>query len=156
MSIGSMLTGHELFRTFLPEQIDQISRFASARDLNRGEVIYRPDRKATHVFALLEGDVELRLPAGVGDAGMVISHVGKGELFGIAPLLGSDRYTTTARCTKASRVMFIEAGSLLQMLQSNPAAGHQVMTAVARAYFDRFRVMVDRMQRVLSELAFTE
>ncbi len=52
--------------------------------------------------------------------------------------------------------MFIEASPLLQMLQSNPVVGHQVMTAVARAYFDRFRLMVHRVQRVLSDLAYTE
>jgi CRP-like cAMP-binding protein len=156
MSIGRMLTGHELFRSFLPEQIEKISRFASARSLEKGEVIYRPEKKATHVFVLLEGDVQLRLPAPMGEMSMVVARVGKGELFGIAPLLRADRYTTTAQCLKASKVMFVEARPFLQMLEDNPLIGHQLMTFVARAYFDRYRIMVERVQKILTELEFAE
>jgi CRP-like cAMP-binding protein len=151
-----MLTGHELFRSFLPNEIEEISAFSSARRLDKGQVIYRPDRKATHIFVLLEGEVQLRLPTGHDDTGIVVTRVGHGELFGIAPLLGADGYTTSACCTKASKVMFIEARPLLQMLLANPLAGQQVMAAVARIYFDRYQIMIGRIRKVINELEFAE
>jgi CRP-like cAMP-binding protein len=121
--------------------------------LDKGEVVYQPDRTPTHVFVLLEGQVHLRLPAGAGETGMLVSQVRKGEFFGIAPLLGSDRYTTRAQCAEASRILFIEAKPFLEVLDANPVVGHRIMTAVARVYFDRYLQIVERIQKVLSGLA---
>jgi CRP-like cAMP-binding protein len=79
--------------------------------------------------------------------------VSKGELFGIAPLLDSDRYTTSALCTKASRVLFIEAKPLIELLSKNPLTALKMMSVVARAYFDRYQILIERVQRALSDLA---
>jgi len=153
MDISKMLTGHQLFKSFLPEQVDKISRFSSSRTLQKGEIVYMPDRKATHVFVLLEGEVHLRLSSGTGESGLLVSRVAKGEFFGIAPLLGSDRYTTNAQCAKPSKALFIEAQPLIEMLKANPIIGQQVMTLVARTYFDRYQVLMERIQKVLNDLA---
>jgi len=153
MSVGRMLTGHEFFHSFLPEQVAAISGFTSARKLDKGDIIYRPDRNATHVFVLLDGQVELRLPSGIGEMGFLVSSVSKGEFFGIAPFLGAERYTTSALCTKASRVLFIEAKPLIELLSNHPLIGLKMMSVVARAYFDRYQSLIDRVQRALSDLA---
>jgi CRP-like cAMP-binding protein len=153
MSVGRMLTGHEFFHSFLPEQVAAISKFASARKLDKDEIIYRPDRKATHVFVLLDGQVDLRLPSGADEMGFLVSRVSKGEFFGIAPFLGAERYTTTARCTKASKVLFIEAKPLIDLLSDHPLIGLKMMSVVARAYFDRYQSLIDRVQKALADLA---
>ena len=109
MSVGKMLTGHEFFHSFLPEQVAAISKFASARKLDKGEIIYRPDRKATHVFVLLDGQVELRLPSGADEMGFLVSRVSKGEFFGIAPFLAPSAtprrpgVARPARCCSSKR-----------------------------------------------------
>jgi CRP-like cAMP-binding protein len=151
-----MLTGHDLFRSFLPEQVAAISRCASARKLEKGEIIYRPDVKATHVFVLLEGQVELRLPSGPSELGFVVSRVSKGELFGIAPFLKSECYTTSALCTKASKVLFIEAKPLIEMLNNHPLIGLKIMTVVAGAYFSRYQSLIERVQKALTDLTVEE
>jgi len=153
MASDKMLTGHAFFRSLLPEQVERIRGFSSTRTLEKGTTIYNPDRKATHVFVLLEGDVHLLMP-GVGDRrGLLVDRVGKGEFFGIAPLLDADRYTTKAQCVKNCKVLFIEAKPLLKVLSEFPAVGRQIMTAVARAYFDRYQSLMERVQRILTDLA---
>ena len=153
MGVSKMLTGHFFFSSFLPEDVAAISKFASARTLDKGEIIYGPDRKATHVFVLLDGQVELRLPSGTDEMGFLVSRVSKGEFFGVAPLLGGERYTTSARCTKASKVLFVEAKPLIDVLSGHPLIGLKMMSVVARAYFDRYQSLIDRVQRALSDLA---
>ncbi len=153
MDIARMLTGHELFGSLLPDQVEKISGFSASRKLKNGEVVHDFDGKATHVFVLLEGQVELRLPGGAGDAGVLVSRVGTDEFFGIAPLLGSKRYTTRAVCAGASKVLFIEAKPLLALLRANPVIDHQVMTAVARAYFERYVGLAGRVQRAFRDLS---
>ncbi len=105
------------------------------------------------VFVLLDGQVHLRFPGGNGEEGPLVSRIGRGELFGIAPLLGSDRYTTRAQCATTAKVLFVEARALLDLLKANPVIGHHVMTAVARAYFDRYELLMQRVQKVLADLA---
>jgi CRP-like cAMP-binding protein len=156
MGVSKMLTGHFFFSSFLPEDVAAISKFASARTLDKGEIIYGPDRKATHVFVLLDGQVELRLPSGTSELGFVVSRVGKGEFFGIAPLLGSERYTTSALCTKASKVLFVEAKPLIEMLNKNPLIGLKMMSIVAGAYFSRYQSLVERVQKALADLSIEQ
>jgi len=148
-----MLKGHDLFKSFLPEQVEALSRFCSTKTLEKGHTVYDADRKATHVFVLLDGQVQLRFPGSLGEAGPLVGRIGKGELFGIAPLLGSDRYTTRAQCATSAKVLYVEARPLIQLLKANPVIGHHVMTAVARAYFDRYELLMQRVQKVLADLA---
>lgn len=156
MNISKMLTGHTLFQSFPPEQVESISRVSSSRELEKGAIIYDSDRKATHVFVLLEGEVHLRMPATQGETGMLVSRVGKGEFFGIAPLLGCDRYTTRAQCAGASKILYIEAQALATLLKANPLIGQQMMSVVARVYFDRYQRMIERIQKVITDLAVDE
>lgn len=153
MDIVKMLEGHAFFRSFRPEQVDEISRFSHSKTLEAGTVVYKADQKATHIFVLLSGEVRLHLPSQAADTAVLVSRVSEGGFFGIAPLMGSDRYTTVARCARQSKILFIESAPLLEMLGSNPAIGQQVMTMVAGVYFDRYVKMLKRLQNVLADLS---
>ncbi len=145
------LLAHQLFQSLPPEHVAAISRFSHVKQLDCDEAVYGPDTKATHVFVLLDGAVELRLPDSRECRGLLVSRIQKGEFFGIAPLLDSDRYTTTACCSAKSRVVFIEARPFIQMLRANPLIGQQIMSAAARAYFDRYLALIKRIQSVLAD-----
>jgi CRP-like cAMP-binding protein len=152
MQISKMLTGHEFFQSLLPEMVDRISSISAAKEIEKGKALYGVDTKATHVFVLLDGEVELRLPSSCCDSGLIVSRVSPGEFFGIAPLLDADRYTTLAICTSPSKILFIEAKPLLEMLKAHPSVGHQCMTVVARTYFERYQYLRERIQKALVDL----
>lgn len=153
MDIVKTLEGHAFFGSFRPEQVDRISRFSHSKILEEGTIVYRADQKATHIFVLLSGEVRLHLPSQNAESPVVVSRVSEGGFFGMAPLLGSDRYTTIAKCARKSKILYIESAPLMEMLGSNPAIGQQVMTMVARLYFDRYVNMLKRLQNVLSGLS---
>ena len=152
MQMSKMLTGHEFFQSLLPEMVDKISSISAAKKMEKGDAVYGVDKKATHVFVLLEGQVELRIPSSSCDSGLLVSKVSRGEFFGIAPLMDADRYTTMAVCTRTSKVLFIEAKPLIAMLRNYPLVGYQFMTVVARAYFERYQNLMERIQKVLADL----
>ncbi len=153
MDIGNLLKAHDVFRSFSPKQVDAFTAFCSAKTLDEGDVVYGTDKLATHTFVLLDGQVHLHLPGAPGNAGIVVSRVQKGELFGIAPLLGCERYTTRAVCAAPSKILYIEARPLMEMLKDNGQVGQDIMRSVARGYFDRYRQLADRIQRVVTELS---
>jgi thioredoxin reductase (NADPH) len=152
MSVPKMLKGHEFFRSLPVEEVNRISAFSSVKKFAKGEMVYVAGRPASHTFVLLKGRVHLRLPAAAGDASLVIDRVCKGDLFGIAPLLGSKRYTTSAYCEDSCEVMAIEAAPLLKLLGNNPLVEKMVMTEVAKIYFSRYEEALGRLQNILNQL----
>lgn len=151
MDIVVTLQGHAFFAPFPPEQVEAISRFTTPATLRKGDVVHQMGQKANHVFLLQEGRVDLRLQSRRRDPGLLISRLSPGELFGIAPLLGSDRYTTQAVCTDDSTILFIEAKPLVELLQANPQISCLILRGVARSYFTRYVSLAELVQRFLSD-----
>ena len=144
MNISQMLRGHDLFRSLPQEEVESITSFSAVKSLGKDEVVYRDQGSASHVFFLLSGEVQLRLAATSGETGVVVVKVSRGEVFGIAPLLGEERYTATAKCMTPVEALAVEAKPLREALKRNPVAGQAVMTAVARAYYTRYMELLGR------------
>jgi len=155
-TIKTMLSGHELFRLLGPEEVEAVSRISSAKRFARGETIHEHDTAVSHVFLCLEGNVELRLPARPSEVSLVIAQVGKGEIFGVAPLLGIDRYTTTARAATQVEALAIEAKAFRQIVDGNLTVAHHLITRVAQVYFARYLEVMRRLQGVLREVSLPQ
>jgi len=153
MSVTKMLKGHELFQSLSFEEVEEISTFSSLKEFRRDENVFTSGALGSHFFVLQEGLVNLRLPAQGHEAGLVIGRVEKGEIFGLAPLLGAGQHKTTAQCAEASKVLAIEAERLRQLLERNALVGLRVMTVVAQAHFSRYIETLNRVQKVINEIA---
>jgi CRP-like cAMP-binding protein len=153
MSVTKMLKGHELFRSLSFEEVDMISSFSGPKEFRKDEFVFRSGDAGSHFFVLQEGRVNLRLPADAHEASLMVGRIEKGDLFGLAPLLGVGRHTTTAHCVEPTTVLAVEVDPLRELLQKNPVVGLQVMTAAAQAYFLRYVETLKRLQRVVNEIA---
>lgn len=153
MNVDKMVKGHEVFRALPFEDVEKVSNFSAAKPFDKGAIVFQEDRPASHVFVLLEGRVDLRLPAKAGELNLVVGTVEKGEMFGLAPLLGSERYTTTAYCAEASSVLCIEAAPLRAVLDVNPDVALKVMRIAAQAYFARYIETLRHFQDTLNRIA---
>ena len=153
MSIAKVLKGHELFRSLSFEEVERISTFAGLKEYEKNETIFRSGVRASHFFVLQKGRVNLRLPAEAHEASLVVGRIGEGDVFGLSPLLGSGRNTTTAQCTETSTVLAIEAEPLRAVLEGNSPVGLRVMSSLAQAYFTRYIETLKRLQKVVNEVA---
>ncbi len=152
MSVVNILTGHDLFRLLPVEDIDAISRFSAVKHFDADAVPFRFNTAATHVFVLMEGEVLLTLPATPPELAIQVSTVAQGELFGLSPLLGAERYSLEARCRRPTAALAIEAKGFVELLHNRPLVGAQVMTRVARTYFERHIDTLKSLQRVVAQL----
>jgi CRP-like cAMP-binding protein len=153
MNVDKMVKGHEVFRSLPFEDVERVSNFSSAKLFDKGAVVFQEGRPASHVFVLLEGKVDLRLPAKAGELNLVVDTVERGEMFGLAPLLGAERYTTTACCAEKSSVLCLEAAPLRAVLDANPYVALKVMRIAAQAYFDRYVETLRHLQETLNRIA---
>ncbi len=153
MNAPRMLKGHELFQSLSFEEVDGISSFSGFKELQKGEHVFQSGSAGSHFFVLLEGRVNLRLPADAHEASLVVGRVEKGDIFGLAPLIGTGRHTTTAQCVEPGKVLAIEADPLRALLERNSPVGLQVMSVAAQAYFSRYIETLKRLQKVVNEIA---
>ena len=153
MSVVKMLKAHELFRSLAFEDVERISSFTGLMDFEEGENVFSSDSYGSHFYVVLEGSVNLRLPSEAHEASLVVGRVGKGEMFGLSPLIGSGRHTTTAQCVGPSNVLAIEAKPLRSMLEEKSLIGLDILSVIAQAYFTRYIETLKRVQKVVNEIA---
>jgi len=152
MTIDRALKGHDLFRSLTVEEANQLSSFSSVRKYEADEMIFKYNQPSTHVFMLMKGSILLRLPANPPDFSLVISKIEKGELFGLSPLLGSSRYTSSAQCSEYTEVLSIEAKPFRELLINNCPVGFQIMSQVAHIYFSRYIDVLKNLQNVVGQI----
>lgn len=152
MDIKVALNSHELFKFFSREEVDRLSSLASEKRFSPGEVIYRKDTPTSHFFLVLEGRAALFLPGSRQRLGYTVSHVGQGEMFGLSPLLGFERYTVTAQAETPVTLLAIEAKPCLKLMKANPTAYNGVLASVAHAYYGRYLTVMQTLQGIASQL----
>ena len=153
MSNDAILKGHDLFRSLGLEKAFEIKSFSSVKEYHADEVVFNLNETAGHVYMLLEGSVDLRLPSKRQDFSLVVSKIEKGELFGLSPLLGSPRYTATAQCAEASKLLAIEATPFREQLGENAVIGFNIMSQVARIYFERYINVLANLQDIAAQIS---
>jgi CRP-like cAMP-binding protein len=152
MSVQTILKGHELFHRLRVEAVDKISGFSERQRFQRDDFVFKYEEKADKIYLLLEGSVHLRLPARPEEFSIVVSKLEKDDLFGLSPLLGSDRYTLEAKCLGKSEVLVIDAKKFLNLLETDPNMGFLIMTEVARIYFDRYIQLLNKLQSIVLQI----
>ena len=153
MNLDKTVRGHDLFQALSVEQTNRISGFSLVRKYEEGESIFNLGAAGTHVYMLLKGSVNLRLPADPSDFSIVISRIENGELFGLSPLLDSPKYTATAQCSEYTVVLAIETKPFRELLVNSHPVGFDIMSRVARIYFSRYINVLKELQGVVSHIA---
>lgn len=153
MSVAKMIKGHELFSALSFEEVEAVSGFSALAEYQPGDNVYRRGGFGSHLFVLVKGRLSLLLPSADEESSLCIGRLDRGEIFGLAPLLGFERYTTTARITEPSSVLAIEVLQLRKVFEANPRLGMRVMNLAARAYYSRYLDLLHRVQGILNEMA---
>jgi CRP-like cAMP-binding protein len=153
MSVTGILKGHDLFQSLGQDQARAIANFSSVKECEAGMNIFALGDPGSHVYMLMDGSVNLRLPATDGDFSLVISRIEQGELFGLSPLLDSPVYTATAQCAEPTKVLAIEAKAFRRLLKDNALVGFDIMNRVAHIYFSRYIYVLKSLQNVVGQVS---
>jgi CRP/FNR family cyclic AMP-dependent transcriptional regulator len=97
-----------------------------------GSMLFREGEQLSHVFIVTAGTVALEM-LGPEQWPRRFQTLGAGELLGWSPVLGPDAMTASARAITDVRTVAINARSLLDVCDKDPAFGFQFMRRVAAA-----------------------
>ncbi len=152
MSVATMMKGHELFQSLSFEEIEEVSTFSASNSFEKGDEVFRSGFLGTHFFVVLDGEIHLRLPAKAHETSLIVGRIDRGGIFGLSPLLGSPRFTTTAVCHSKCTIFAVEAIQFRALLDNNPQVGLRVMSVAANAYFSRYVETLKKIQNVVNDL----
>jgi CRP-like cAMP-binding protein len=103
--------------------MDFIKKFMDISQMvshDKGDVLFREKDPALHFYVLLNGRVKL----GVGESDQKVYDVRQnGEAFGWSSLIGRERYSATAECVEATKLLKTDSEKLKKELEKDPANG---------------------------------
>ena len=150
--VTKMIKGHDLFRSLSFEEIEKLTHFSGSKSLDEGAYVFQTGRPCSHFFVVLEGRVNLKLPSSDDESSLVVGRMEKGDIAGLAALLGQESYTTTAQCAGPAMVLAVEVKPFRKLLEDNSTVGVRAMSVVAGAYFSRYIETLRRFQGILDEV----
>jgi len=130
----------------------RIAALAELRGFPAHSVLFRENADNDHLMIVAVGRVALDMQV-PGRGEVRIMSLGPGDMLAWSALLGQGRMTTSAVALEDTQVVAIRARNVLQLCESEPEFGYQLMRQVAEALANR--LVATRLQ-LLDLFAETE
>lgn len=127
----------ELFESLNNSQLNVLLSRSSVESFTEGKTIFRQGEEANRLYVLIQGAVDLTVKAQEQIDFMTSKIEREGAVFGTASLMEPFHYNVTATCLKPTKVLFIEADHLKEMIEEDPKMGMEIMKKLASIYFNR-------------------
>jgi CRP-like cAMP-binding protein len=118
----------ELFERIPSHIIDEIAEFAIEESYPADHVLFSEGDLADDLYILEDGQVHLALR---GEDLIVFPVTQEGSVFGWSAIVEPQRYTTTAKFAKDSKVIKIHGERMLVLLEKHPHEGLIIMRRLA-------------------------
>jgi CRP-like cAMP-binding protein len=142
MIAPELLGNYPIFTVLDAKQIQHIAQIAKEESYQEGTILFREGEYARDLYLLLKGGVELFFTVEVEHRPelrkeFIFRGIKPGELFGISALIEPYVLTATARFTRNSQVIKIDARTLLEWCTQDPRLAYGLIQRVAEAAIRR-------------------
>ena len=134
-----------LFAGISNEHLALIDAAGETRSYEDGEAIFSEGDKGTHMYALLEGRVQLSVALHDKTEQAPVHISTRGSVFGEFVLFEEKPRSATAMALKPVRAFTVTAEDLQEIFNENPAVGLTMMRNLCT-------ILVDRMRKTTTEL----
>lgn len=130
-----------LFARLGDTELGELAERTRPRAYKRGEVIFRKDDPATHLYLVLEGAVKIALPSELGQEALV-AIMRPGDFFGELALFDRSPRSASAVALEDTRSALLAGDDFLAFLERHPAAVRVVLENLAKT----IRRLSDRVE----------
>jgi CRP/FNR family transcriptional regulator, cyclic AMP receptor protein len=125
-TLERILRAHPFFAGFAAEHSRLVTGCARNHRFNAGEYLLRENEPANEFFLIRHGKVALEIAA-PGQAPLVFSAVGEGEIVGASWLVPPYRWAFDARAVELTRAIGIDAACLRAKCEADHDLGYEMM-----------------------------
>lgn len=115
-TIASLLSDFSFFQSLEQSDIKELVSYLKLRKFLNGECIIKKGEPGTRLFIILFGKVEV-----VGDDGLSIAFLGRGEVFGEMSLLSGDPVGATIKVVDPTTLLYIHGKDFRNVLTQFPS-----------------------------------
>lgn len=130
----------DIFWGLNPNILGAVMSTGTRHAFGAGTFVYHRDDPADFIYILMQGEVRLRL----GDGGAeVFSIASLGEVFGWSSLIGRERHTLSAFCSRPSTILKMDQRRLTALIEADPDSSIIFYRQLSRALGDRLLQIYD-------------
>jgi CRP-like cAMP-binding protein len=140
MASPEILRCFTLFGSLDYQVLKEVAMESKVIKVEEGEWLFYEGEKASHIYLIVEGSVELKISLDTKGA----THTGltsliKGQIVGWSAVVEPHIYLLSAEAMEASQLVKIEGAHLLEIMADNPKAGFKMMAYFAKVIDERYR-----------------
>jgi len=135
-----------VFKKLDDGQLSEIQKFCEEAAFNRGERLFAEGETSSHIWILVEGQVDLRFDRPEGSTAFdknPISFISGADLFGWASFVPPYKFHLSGYCaSRKCRVIKLPKEKLVDLFRKDYTTGYQVMSYVLRVigtHFNQFQ-----------------
>ncbi len=115
-AIAGLLARFSMFKTLSEFELKEIVSYFRIREYPSGETIIKIGEPGVKLYIVVSGEVEV-----IGDHGIHIASLGKGEVFGEMSLLSGDPVVTTIKTVVPSKLLYLYGPYFRRVLNRFPS-----------------------------------
>jgi CRP-like cAMP-binding protein len=154
MDSADWLKKTELFGALNESQLNTLLSHSTVESFPEGKTIFRQGDEANHLYALIEGAIDLSVKTGEKFDFLSSKIEKEGAAFGIPSLIEPFHYNVTATCLRPSKVLVINAGPVKIDMTKDPTMGMQIMKKLASIYLNRLNELRLGISNLLKVITF--
>jgi CRP-like cAMP-binding protein len=138
----------EIFKGLDQSQITILKDCCSIKTFNEGAKIFGDQEVASFLWAVIEGNVDLRfdLPGRDSEKETTVAAISEGKVFGWSSFVPPYKYRLSAYCsTKACQLLEINKDCLLKVFEAHSLIGYRVMSNLSIVIGTRFQQLQDEV-----------
>ena len=145
-----MLIRFPLFQDFSSADLKIIAPLFHARTYRQGAVIIEQGEKATCLYLLTNGEVDIRYKPYDGES-IKLTHLRAGGVFGWSAVLGNPTYSSSVICAVDCEVLIVCGNDLRALQESHPHTNALVMDRLSQAVSSRWPSAQTQVKSMLNK-----
>jgi len=133
------------------DQLKMVEERAEIAEFDRGDKIFAHGSDATHVWIVVEGDVELRSEAPDGAQATVepaVSFMAEANAFGWTCFVPPYKYQLSGYCSsRHCKLIKFDRADLTELFEKDPVIGLEVMSYLMGAVGQQFEQLQDEIAK---------
>jgi len=148
--MGSALKRMPLFSSFTEADMELLTPLFENYTCQAGSIVLQQGTPADYLYFVINGSVEISYKPYDGTS-ITVSHVEKGGLFGWSSVVGSDKYTSTARAIEELEAMRIRGRDLRTFCTKHPDLGREILEKLAGAVSTRWKDAYEQVRSMIEQ-----
>lgn len=139
-----------LFTGLDPHDLDLLADLLRLESYPAGATIFGQGDRASRLYVLLNGKVEIRFKPHDGET-LTVTVIDDGGVFGWSAALGRKEYTSCAVCVEDSQVLHTEGSHLRELIEKHPNTGVVILDRLAAVIAERLRNTHAQVKSLLTD-----